>query len=172
MQALRRQFSIDDHLGRFQKALRHLCDLHAFEEVKPYTIKHNLYAEALDFYRYQDDKLMEIMKIYADHLQSSGNFRDAGIGMKGSRFLYQLLLTHHSLRVPPRLRLSKRILPSSSSLERISLLCILHHLRRLATPHSCPLARRHPHRIKRPFLSRHNPPRLFIRHPHRSSPLL
>ena len=84
MEALRRQFSIDDHLCRFQKALRHLCDLHAFEEVKPYAIKHDLYTEALDFYRYQDDKLKDIMKLYADHLQSNGNFRDAGIGMKGS----------------------------------------------------------------------------------------
>ncbi|KAK0514757.1 hypothetical protein JMJ35_003374 [Cladonia borealis] len=79
MEPLRRQFSIDNHLGRFQKALRHLCNLHAFEEVKLYAVKHNLYAEALDFYRYQDDKLKEIMKLYADHLQSNGNFRDAGI---------------------------------------------------------------------------------------------
>lgn len=172
MEALRRQFSIDDHLGRFQKALRHLCDLHAFEEVKPYTVKHNLYAEALDFYRYQDDKLKEIMKVYADHLQSSGNFKDAGIGMKGSRFLSQLLLTHHSLRVPPRLCLSQRVLPSSPSLERVTLLCVLDYLRRLSTPLSCPLACRHPHRIKRPFLSRHDLPRLPIRHPHRSPSLL
>ena len=97
MEALRRQFSIDDYLGRFRKALRHLCNLHAFEEVKQYTVKHNLYAEALDFYRYQDDKLNEIMRIYADHLQSSGNFRDAGIGMEGSLFLSRLLLTYHSL---------------------------------------------------------------------------
>ena len=101
MEPLRRQFSIDDYLGRFQKALRHLCDLHAFEEVKQYAVKHNLYAEALNFYRYQDDKLKEIMKIYADHLQSNGNSRDAGIGMKGSLCLLQLLLTHRSLRVPP-----------------------------------------------------------------------
>ena len=90
MESLRRQFSIDDHLGRFQKALRHLCDLHAFEEIKPYTVKHSLYAEALDFYRYQDDKLKEIMKIYADHLQSSGQFKEAGIGMEGYPFLSQL----------------------------------------------------------------------------------
>ena len=169
---LRRQFSIDNHLGRFQKALRHLCDLHAFEEVKPYAVKHNLYAKALDFYRYQDDKLKEIMKLYADHLQSSGNFRDAGIGMKGSLFLFQLLLTHHSLRVPPRLYLSKRILPSSSSLERISLLCESNSIRSLSTPFSRPLARRHPRRIKRLFLSRHNPPRLSLRHPNRSPSLL
>ena len=172
MKALRRQFSIDDHLCRFQKALRDLCDLHAFEEVKQYTIKHNLYVEALDFYRYQDDKLNEIMRIYADHLQSTGNFRDAGIGMEGSLYFSQLLLTHPSLRVPLRLYLSKRILSSSSYLERISLLCVLNYFRRLSTPLSCPLARRHPHRIKRPFLSRHNPPRLSIRHRHRSPPLL
>ena len=158
MEPLRRQLSTDDYLGRFRKALRHLCDLHAFEEVKQYAVKHNLYAEALDFYRYQDDKLKDITKLYADHLQSNGNFRDAGIGMKGSLCLLHLLLTHRSLRVPPRLYLSKRILPSSSSLERVSLLCELNPPRSVPTPLSRPLARRHPHRIKRPFLSRHNPP--------------
>lgn len=79
MTALRRQYSIDDHLGRYQKALRHLCELAAFDEVKPYVIKHSLYEEALDFYRYQEDKLNDIMRTYADHLQNDGKFRDAGI---------------------------------------------------------------------------------------------
>ena len=57
MSALRRQFSIDNHLGRYKKALRHLCDIGAFDEVKDYTTKHVLYPEALDFFRYQDDRL-------------------------------------------------------------------------------------------------------------------
>ena len=172
MEPLRRQFSIDDYLGRSRKALRHLCDFRAFEEVKLYAVKHNLYAEALDFYRYQDDKLKEIMKLYADHLQSNGNFRDAGIGMKESLCLFQPLLIRRSLRVPPRLYLSERVLSSSPSLERVSFLCESDLPRSLSTPLSRPLARRNPHRIKRPFLSRHNPPRLSLRHPHRSPPLL
>ena len=79
MSVLRRQYTIDDHLGRFGKALRHLCDLGALDEVKIYTTKHNLYPEALDVYRYQEDKLSEIMRLYADFLQRNGKFKEAGI---------------------------------------------------------------------------------------------
>lgn len=79
MSVLRRQYSIDNHLGRFKKALRHLCELDAFDEVKDYTIKHDLYAEALDFYRYQEDKLREIMRLYAEFLHQNGNFKEAGV---------------------------------------------------------------------------------------------
>ena len=79
MSVLRRQYSIDNHLGRFMKALRHLCELGVFDEVKDYTIKHGLYPEALDFYRYQEDKLRGIMRLYADFLQQNGNFREAGV---------------------------------------------------------------------------------------------
>lgn len=79
MSVLRRHYSIDDHLKRFKKALRHLCDLGAFDEVKNYTIKHGLYPEALDFYRYEEDKLREIMRLYADFLQQNGKFEEAGV---------------------------------------------------------------------------------------------
>lgn len=79
MSVLRRQYSIDNHLGRFKKALRHLCDLSAFDEVKDYTIKRGLYPEALDFYRYQEDKLKEMMRLYADFLQQNGKFKEAGV---------------------------------------------------------------------------------------------
>ena len=79
MSALRRQYSIDNHLSRFRKALSHLCELGAFHEVKDYTIKHSLYSEALDFYCYQEDKLKEIMRLYADFLQQTGRFKEAGM---------------------------------------------------------------------------------------------
>lgn len=79
MPSLRRQYSIDDYLSRYQKALRHLCDLDAFDEVKAYTIKHSLYEVALEIYRYQEDKFNEVMRMYADYLQTEGKFRDAGI---------------------------------------------------------------------------------------------
>lgn len=79
MRVLRRQYSIDDHLGRFKKALRHLCDLAAFDEVKDYTMRHGLYPEALDFYRYQEHKLREIMRLYADFLLQNGKFKEAGV---------------------------------------------------------------------------------------------
>lgn len=79
MSVLRRMYSIDSYLGRFKKALRHLCDLGALDEVKDYTIKHGLYPEALDFYRYREDKLREIMRLYADFLQQTGKFKEAGV---------------------------------------------------------------------------------------------
>lgn len=89
MSALRRQYSIDNHLGRFKKALRHLCELDAFDEVKDYTIKHDLYPQALDFYRYQEAKLRDITRLYADFLQQTGNFKEAGLA-------YEYLTDHPS----------------------------------------------------------------------------
>ena len=80
MPALRRQYSIDNHLGRFQKALRHICELSAFDEVKCYAVKHSLYSEALEFYQYQEEKLKEVMRLYAEYLQTNGNFKNAGLG--------------------------------------------------------------------------------------------
>ncbi|KAL9635098.1 MAG: hypothetical protein Q9164_003682 [Protoblastenia rupestris] len=79
MPELRRQFSIDDFLGRHAKALSHLCDLDAFEEVKAFAVKHNLYAQTLEYYRYQDQKASELMRLYADYLQQEGKYKDAGI---------------------------------------------------------------------------------------------
>ena len=77
---IRMQYSIDDHLGRFRKALVHLCELDAFEEVKGYLFRHSLYDEALDFYRYRNDKLREVMRLYADYLTVGREFKEAGIG--------------------------------------------------------------------------------------------
>ena len=79
MLPLRRQFSIDDILRRHVKALKSLLDLDAFDEVKSYVVKHNLYQQALEHYRYRDDKLQDIMRIYAEHLEQTRRFREAGI---------------------------------------------------------------------------------------------
>ncbi|KAL8824450.1 MAG: hypothetical protein Q9170_008152, partial [Blastenia crenularia] len=77
MEILRRKFSIDDYLGRFKKALQHLHDLNAFDELKAYTTRHNLYEEALSLYRYDEEKYSSIMHLYADHLKSSSRFQEA-----------------------------------------------------------------------------------------------
>ncbi|KAL8708632.1 MAG: hypothetical protein Q9225_007574 [Loekoesia sp. 1 TL-2023] len=77
MELLRRKFSIDNYLGRFKKALQHLQNLNAFDELKAYTIRHSLYDEALGFYRYDDDKYFSIMQLYADHLKSTSWFKEA-----------------------------------------------------------------------------------------------
>lgn len=94
---LRRQYSIDHHLGRFGKALKHLHDLNVFEEVKNYVLKHDLYMEALELYRYQADHLAEIMRLYADHLHQSSNFKEAGTGNSFLTLQHMILLTFHSI---------------------------------------------------------------------------
>ncbi len=77
MDTLRRRFSIDDYLSRFKKAIRHLCDLSAFEEVKSYTTKHGLYEEAMGLYHYEEEKFSSIMQLYADHLRNTSQFKAA-----------------------------------------------------------------------------------------------
>lgn len=86
MTLLRRNFSIDNHLGRYRKALNHLYEMNALDEVKLYTEKHSLFAEALDLYRYREEFLIEIMRMYADHLNHISKFKEAGIGKSASRF--------------------------------------------------------------------------------------
>ena len=81
MTDLRRQYTIDDHLGRRTRALRHLYELDTFDELKVYTIKHSLYKEALNLYRYQPARLHDIMRLYADHLNNESQFKEAGLGI-------------------------------------------------------------------------------------------
>ncbi|KAL8666134.1 MAG: hypothetical protein Q9202_001641 [Teloschistes flavicans] len=75
----RRKFSIDNCLGRFRKAIRHLSDLKAFEELKLYTTRHNLHDEALSLYRYDEDKFSAIMQLYAEHLKKTSRCKEAAI---------------------------------------------------------------------------------------------
>ncbi|KAL9604999.1 MAG: hypothetical protein Q9219_000187 [cf. Caloplaca sp. 3 TL-2023] len=104
MEPLRRKFSLDDHLGRFKKALQHLRGLNAFDELKAYTLRHGLYQEALGFYRYEEDNYSTIMKLYADHLVSISRFKEAAIAfqymndyMQASECYRQANLWHDSL---------------------------------------------------------------------------
>ena len=76
---LRRKFTIDNDLGRRPKALGHLHALDAFDELKAYARKHELYSQALDLYRYDANRLNEVMKLYADFLLSRNRFKEAGI---------------------------------------------------------------------------------------------
>lgn len=79
MPQLRRQFAIDDHLGRREKALGHLQSLQAFDEVRTYTTKHRLYQTALNLYRYDEPRLKILTDLYGSHLESNSKFRDAGL---------------------------------------------------------------------------------------------
>jgi len=79
MPELRRKFTIDDDLKRYSKALGHLFSLDKFGEFKAYTVKHELYPAALDYYKYQSSRLEEIMRTYADFLLKSHRPGEAGI---------------------------------------------------------------------------------------------
>lgn len=77
---LRKQFEIDNYLGRWAKALKSLHALRADDEVRSYTIKHDLYKDAIDYYKYQPEQMRDITHLYADYLRDQSHNKDAGIG--------------------------------------------------------------------------------------------
>ncbi|KAK4496200.1 hypothetical protein PRZ48_012180 [Zasmidium cellare] len=79
MESLRQRHAIDNDLKRYQKALSHLHALGEFEEVKAYAAKHELYSTAIDLYRYDNARLIELMRIYGDFLSSRNRYKEAGI---------------------------------------------------------------------------------------------
>jgi elongator complex protein 1 len=79
MQPLRRQFTIDHDLKKYNKALGHLFTMDEFDEFKTYMAKHELYSDAMHLYRYQTQRLNEIMKLNADYLNSRNRYKEAGI---------------------------------------------------------------------------------------------
>ncbi|KAF2765709.1 IkappaB kinase complex, IKAP component [Teratosphaeria nubilosa] len=82
MPQLRKQYTIDNDLKRHRKALSHLHALGAFEEFKQYMARHNLYSAAIEQYRYDNAKLTELMRLYADHLNSRNRYKEAGIAQE------------------------------------------------------------------------------------------
>ncbi|KAL8366022.1 hypothetical protein RB595_004687 [Gaeumannomyces hyphopodioides] len=79
MPELRRQFTIDDHLGNQEKALGHLKSSGEFEATKDYTVKHSLYQAALGLHRYDEEQSRALMALYAQHLENKSKFREAGL---------------------------------------------------------------------------------------------
>lgn len=79
MPRFRREFEIDDKLGRYSKALTHLYALETLDELKAYVQKHALYSDALALFKYQPTRLTEIMRLYADYLSKQNRFKEAGI---------------------------------------------------------------------------------------------
>ncbi|KAI9371538.1 IKI3 family-domain-containing protein [Aspergillus egyptiacus] len=76
---LRRYFEIDNYLGRWAKALKHLHGLGVHDELREYTVKHVLYKDAIDIYKYQPEQLREITHLYANYLYEESKYKDAGI---------------------------------------------------------------------------------------------
>ncbi|KAE8453046.1 hypothetical protein EG329_012233 [Mollisiaceae sp. DMI_Dod_QoI] len=79
MTELRRRFSIDDHLGRHNKALLHLHALDAFSELQTYTQKHILYQHALALYRYNPSQHATLTDLFAQYLESKSSFKEAAL---------------------------------------------------------------------------------------------
>ncbi|ODH23951.1 hypothetical protein ACO22_05347 [Paracoccidioides brasiliensis] len=79
MPELRRQYEIDNHLGRVRKALKSLYALHAYDELKLYAIKHTLYSDALELYKYQPELLRDMSQLYGDYLYDQSNYKEAAI---------------------------------------------------------------------------------------------
>lgn len=79
MAPFRRQFTIDNDLGRKEKALQHLYALDAFDELSRYAEKNELHTAAIELYKYQPDRLNALMRSYAGLLNSSNRFKEAAI---------------------------------------------------------------------------------------------
>ncbi|KAL5342561.1 IKI3 family-domain-containing protein [Aspergillus crustosus] len=83
---LRRYFEIDNYLGRWSKALKHLHGLGADDELRDYVVKHVLYQDAIDIYKYQTEQLHDITHLYANYLQEESKYKDAGIAYESLLF--------------------------------------------------------------------------------------
>jgi elongator complex protein 1 len=75
----RRQFVIDNDLGRYKKALTHLHVMDTFDEVKEYAEKHELHSTAIELYKYKPERLDALMRQYANFLASRNRFKEAGL---------------------------------------------------------------------------------------------
>lgn len=67
-------------MGRHTKAIKHLHALDAHDELRAYAIKHVLYKDAIDLYKYQPEQLHDITNTYADYLHDESKYKEAGIG--------------------------------------------------------------------------------------------
>lgn len=99
MPQLRKQFKIDDDLGRHVKALQHLHSLKSIEEVQTYTQKHELYKQALELCRYEPGNHASILGIYADFLNATNRYKEAAIG-KLQPFPHLYTLTTNASQKP------------------------------------------------------------------------
>lgn len=74
---LRRQYTIDNHLKRFAKALVSLHAMGEHDEVEAFTIKHNLYTDTISLYKHSSSHRDKIKKLYADHLADNSKHAHA-----------------------------------------------------------------------------------------------
>ncbi|KAI5955316.1 ELP1 [Candida jiufengensis] len=78
---LKRKFLIDDYLKNYDLALNWLHERgeDAYTEFDNYVVKHELYKLALKIYVYEKNRTNDIMNLFAEFLQKSVNFSEAGL---------------------------------------------------------------------------------------------
>ena len=67
---LRRQYTIDNHLKKYEKALTSLHEMKEHDELKAYVLRHALYHAAIDLYKYDQPNRETITRLYAEYLTS------------------------------------------------------------------------------------------------------
>lgn len=132
MSDLRRQYEIDNHLGRFGKALKGLYALQQYDDLKLYAIKHSLYKDALELYKYEPELHRDMYQLYADYLYDQNNYKEAAIGESyhyPSAYSVRMKVIPNyfpSLRIPRPLRPSLQVLQPRAHVARMPLLRIPH----------------------------------------------
>lgn len=107
-----RKFKIDEHLKRYEKALKHIanCGQEKFNEALAFIKKHEYYAQALRAYKDNAECYKEICLAFADHLRAKGKFENASILYERGENLQQALLSaKHILDWQRALVLAKKI---------------------------------------------------------------
>jgi elongator complex protein 1 len=89
MPSLEQRFTIDNDLKRYNKALNHLHAMDDFERLKTFTAQHELYAIAIELYRYDSARLGQLMRLHADFLSERSRYKEAGIA-------YEYILDYES----------------------------------------------------------------------------
>lgn len=108
---LRRKFTIDNDLKRYGKALIHLHEMDAFDEVQSFIQKQEMYSAAIELYKYRQDRLEVLMRLYADHLIVQRSFKKAGIGkILEQKFKYCKLTTKKRTSTYPIMFLHSRVI--------------------------------------------------------------
>ncbi|KAL1960232.1 hypothetical protein VTO42DRAFT_8775 [Malbranchea cinnamomea] len=96
MPELLRRYEIDNHLGRHGKALKSLHALQKYDDLKLYAIKHSLYKEVLELYKYQPDLHRDMYQVYADYLYDQSNYKEAAVAYE-SLGLYESAYKSYNL---------------------------------------------------------------------------
>lgn len=76
---LRRQYVIDNHLKKYSKALGSLNEMTEYAEMEAYTVKHDLYIDAIDLLKNSPGQRDRVKRLYADHLSDLSKHAQAAI---------------------------------------------------------------------------------------------